>query len=131
MPDTATQEKARNTANKRRGSSRIPLAQQAPYPGGDQLAAPSVPGTNQLDISANLIRGPPRLWDCATTCAFFGGIDVSTLYRGMNAGRYPHPVLVSANVARWLADECEAALQRMIAARDDPSKQATRRGRAR
>ena len=69
-------------------------------------------------ISANAIRGPPRLWDCATTCAFFGGIDVCTLYRGMTAGRYPRPVLVSANVARWLADECEAALQRMINERD-------------
>lgn len=110
MPDTATQGKAPNTpatvelrSPKKRGDrSRIPLAQQVPYPGGGQhrAAAPTVPDNNQPDISANAIRGPRRLWDCATTCAFFGGIDTSTLYRGMSAGRYPRPVLVSANVRR-------------------------------
>ena len=49
-----------------------------------------------------------------------GGIDVSTLYRGVHSGRYPRPVNVSNNVVRWLADECEAALVRMIAQRDEP-----------
>ena len=132
MPDTATRGKAPNTSalrspNKRRDSSRVPAAQQSPYPGGDQLAAPSVPGNNQPDISANATRGPPRLLDCGATCEFFGGIDTSTLYRGMNAGRYPRPVTVSNNVVRWLADECEAALQCMIAARHEPKK-AERRG---
>ena len=90
----------------------------------------SVPD-NQVDTSANAIRGQPRLWDRETTCAFFGGIDPSTLYRGMDVGRYPRPVLVSANVARWLADECEAALDRMIAARDNPKPPSHRRGRKR
>ena len=70
----------------------------------------------------------PRLWDRDMTCAFFGGIDVSTLYRGVHSGRYPRPVNVSANVVRWLADECEATLDRMIAERNEP-KPPQRRGR--
>ena len=60
--------------------------------------------------SANSARGPPRLLDRATTLEFFGGIDVSTLYRGMRSGRYPRPINVSDNLVRWLGDECEAAL---------------------
>jgi predicted DNA-binding transcriptional regulator AlpA len=108
----------------------IPREQQAPYPRGQRAVSAHTVSDHQVDNSANAIRGPPRLWDRETTLAFFGGIDVSTLYRGMNAGRYPRPVLVSANVARWLADECEAALQRMIAMRDEP-KLPTGRGRKR
>ena len=80
-----------------------------------------------MDPSANSARGPPRLLDRATTLAFFGGIDVSLCIRGIHSGRYPRPVNVSNNAVRWLADECEAALDRMIAARDEP-KQAERRG---
>src|SRR5258705_12516108 len=101
----------------------IPIEQQSPHPGGQHAAAAKPAGPdNQVDTFANAIRGPPRLWDRETTCAFFGGIDISTLYRGMAAKPplYPRPVLVSANVARWLADECEATLDRMIAARDQP-----------
>ena len=97
-----------------------PIQQQSPYPGGQRAAAakPSVPDN-------------PRLWDRETTCAFFGGIDPSTLYRGMYAGRYPRPVLVSEHIARWLAEECEAALDRMIAARDEPRTKPEHRGRPR
>ena len=95
----------------------IPIKQQSPYPEA-AAAKPAVPDN-------------PRLWDRETTCAFFGGIDPSTLYRGMDTGRYPRPVLVSANVARWLGDECEAALDRMIAARDEPKPPSPRRGRKR
>ena len=50
------------------------------------------------------------------------------LYRGVHSGRYPRPVNVSANVVRWLADECEEALERMIAERDQPQPP-QRRGR--
>lgn len=98
----------------------IPIQQQSPNPGGRRAAAakPAVPDN-------------PRLWDRETTCAFFGGIDISTLYRGMYAGRYPRPVLVSEHVARWLAEECEAALERLIAARDEPRKRPEHRGRPR
>jgi predicted DNA-binding transcriptional regulator AlpA len=50
------------------------------------------------------------------TCEFFGGIDPSTLYPGMRANppRYPSPVKVGPNLNRWVHEECEAALQRMI-----------------
>jgi predicted DNA-binding transcriptional regulator AlpA len=70
------------------------------------------------------------LWDRATTLAFFGGINVSTLYRGMRSKRYPRPIFVSNNAVRWLADECEDHLRKMIEARDG-RKQVTRRGRPR
>ena len=65
--------------------------------------------------------------DCAATCEFFGGISVATLYRGIGH-IYPRPVNVSDNVVRWLADECEAALQRMIAEHREP-RDKPRRGR--
>ena len=111
----------------------IPSEQQSPYPGGQRAdaAAPSVPG-NQAEPTANSARGPPRLWDRATTLEFFGGIDVCTLYRGMRSGRYPRPINISDNLVRWLGDECEEALRRMIAARDEPKpKPAKPRGRKR
>ena len=57
-------------------------------------------------------------------------LHVSTCTEAFIAGRYPRPVNVSNNVVRWLADECEAALDRMIAARDEP-KPSERRGRPR
>ena len=121
----------------------IPREQQSPGPRrGRAAAAPPLPSNrgdqhvitapvpnNQADTAANAIRGPPRLWDRATTLEFFGGINVSTLYRGMRSKRYPRPIFVSNNVVRWLADECEAALRKMIEARG--RKRGTRRGRPR
>jgi hypothetical protein len=76
---------------------------------------------------------PIELWERNTVLRFFGGdkpLHISTLYRGMTTGIYPRPVNTSGNTARWLADECRAALQRMIAARDEP-KLTKRRGRKR
>jgi len=59
-----------------------------------------------------------ELLDRAAVCRFFGGdekpIDPSTLYRGIRQGRYPRPVKVGPGASRWLRDECEAALQRMV-----------------
>jgi predicted DNA-binding transcriptional regulator AlpA len=97
----------------------IPIEEQSPHRGAQRAAAakPAVPDN-------------PRLWDRETTCAFFGGIDVSTLYRGMREKRYPRPVMVSANKARWLSDECAAALDAMIVQRSAP-KPPSRRGRKR
>jgi predicted DNA-binding transcriptional regulator AlpA len=111
----------------------IPREQQSPYPRGQRAAAaPQIPDNNQPDTSANAIRAPPRLWDRATTLEFFGGIDVCTLYRGMRSGRYPRPINVSDNLVRWLGDECEAALERMISERDKPKPKPTKpRGRKR
>jgi predicted DNA-binding transcriptional regulator AlpA len=75
-----------------------------------------------------------ELWDRATVLKFFGGskpIHPATLYRNMASGIYPRPIHVSANVVRWVADECRAATQRMLAARDDPKPPSPRRGRKR
>ncbi len=47
-------------------------------------------------------------------CRLIGGtekpIHPATLYRGIRASRYPRPVMVSPNVARWSRAEVEAAL---------------------
>jgi predicted DNA-binding transcriptional regulator AlpA len=53
------------------------------------------------------------------TCAFFGGIHYSTLYRGIAAGRYPKPIHIGPNSVRWLKSECQKAVHAMIQARDD------------
>jgi predicted DNA-binding transcriptional regulator AlpA len=74
-----------------------------------------------------------ELLDRQAVLEFFGGtkpLHPSTLYRGVASGIYPKPINTSGNTVRWLADECRAALQRMIAARDEP-KQPTGRGRKR
>ena len=60
------------------------------------------------------------LLDRASVCRYFGGskpIDPSTLYRGIRQGRYPRPVKVGPGASRWLREECEAALQRMVEGR--------------
>ncbi len=77
---------------------------------------------------------PIELWDRRAVLEFFGGnrpLHPSTLYRGVSTGVYPKPINTSGNTVRWLADECRAALQRMIAERDEPPKRVERRGRPR
>jgi predicted DNA-binding transcriptional regulator AlpA len=57
------------------------------------------------------------LLDRGEVCRFFGGskpIDPATLYRGIRQGRYPKPVKVGPGASRWLREECEAVLQRMV-----------------
>jgi predicted DNA-binding transcriptional regulator AlpA len=85
-----------------------------------QGEAPSYPATIEF-------------WDRPAVLKFFGGsrpLHVSTLYRGLRDGTYPKPVRVSGSAVRWLRSECEAAAQRMIAARDEPNRP-TKRGRKR
>ena len=57
------------------------------------------------------------LLTCKQVCHLFGGIHSSTLYRGIDARRYPPPIKVRANTSRWLRSECEQALSAMIARR--------------
>jgi hypothetical protein len=63
-----------------------------------------------------------ELMDRDETCRFFGGanrpINAATLYRGMQASRYPKPVKIGANSSRWIKSECAAALAKIIAERD-------------
>jgi hypothetical protein len=93
----------------------VPPDQRSPYP----VETPNVE--------------TPELWVRETVLRFFGGeqpLHVSTLYRGIKCKIYPPPINVSPNVVRWLANECRAALQDLIADRDKP-KPPQRRGRKR
>ena len=65
-----------------------------------------------------------EMLDRKAACAFLGGthpINAATLYRGITAGIFPKPVKVSANTARWLKSELEAAINKRIAERDEGS----------
>jgi predicted DNA-binding transcriptional regulator AlpA len=74
-------------------------------------------------------HGPPQqLLDAEAVLAFFGNINLSTLYRGINNDLYPRPINVSANVVRWLLPECEKALAEMIARRDAGARTTPRHG---
>jgi predicted DNA-binding transcriptional regulator AlpA len=61
---------------------------------------------------------PPssELLNRRAVCAYFGGINASTLYRGIRQGRFPRPIRVGGS-SRWLASECEAVLRGMMEAR--------------
>ena len=50
-------------------------------------------------------------------CYLFGGINPSTLYRGIRDGRFPRPVKIGPGSSRWLRQECEAALAALIGRR--------------
>jgi predicted DNA-binding transcriptional regulator AlpA len=70
---------------------------------------------NQRGATAALCQD--ELLDLKEVCHLFGGIDPSTIYRGIAAKRYPTPIKVGPNTSRWLRSECEVALEAMIAAR--------------
>jgi predicted DNA-binding transcriptional regulator AlpA len=76
---------------------------------------------------------PPaiELWDRKTILEYFGGLHVSTLYRGIECGIYPKPVHVSRNIVRWVASECRTALQRLLDERKRTSSTPTKRQRGR
>jgi predicted DNA-binding transcriptional regulator AlpA len=63
------------------------------------------------------MENPLELLDRAEVCRFFGGLNASTLYRGIRLGRYPKPVKVGPGSSRWLRLECQAALQMMVEGR--------------
>jgi predicted DNA-binding transcriptional regulator AlpA len=100
----------------------IPRDQRSPFPS----ETPNVETTEPTEI---------ELWERKTVLKFFGGdkpLHPSTLYRGMVVGRYPRPILVAGNAARWVRSECEAAQRRMFDKRAEPRPKPTgRRGRPR
>jgi predicted DNA-binding transcriptional regulator AlpA len=63
-----------------------------------------------------------ELVDEATACRIIGGatspIHRSTLWRGINAGRYPQPLKVGPGANRWRRDELVAVLERAAQERD-------------
>jgi predicted DNA-binding transcriptional regulator AlpA len=50
-------------------------------------------------------------------CRMLGGIDPSTLYRGIAAKKYPAPIKDGSR-SRWLKGEIETVVLGLIAARD-------------
>jgi predicted DNA-binding transcriptional regulator AlpA len=50
-------------------------------------------------------------------CLMFGGIVSSTLYRGIQTGKYPKPIKVGPNTSRWSRKECEELLNRLMVER--------------
>ncbi len=63
------------------------------------------------------ITNGPDLLDIEAVRHFFGGtrpLHAATVYRGIAAGVYPRPLRISANCNRWLRNECEEALRRII-----------------
>jgi predicted DNA-binding transcriptional regulator AlpA len=66
----------------------------------------------------------PRSSDLLTAqevCQMLGGpgspIHAATLYRGVAVGRFPRPLRISPNVARWIRSEIEAVIARAAADR--------------
>ena len=60
-----------------------------------------------------------HLLDRRAVCYLFGGsrpLNPSTLCRGIRDGRYPRPIHVGGS-SRWLREECEDVLRRMVEAR--------------
>ena len=61
------------------------------------------------------------LVDETTACRILGGeqspIHRSTLWRGINAGRYPKPLKVGPSTNRWITGELQAVHERAAAER--------------
>jgi predicted DNA-binding transcriptional regulator AlpA len=73
------------------------------------------------ELIAKTRRDDDEMMTMGAVLEFFGGdtpIHYSTLYRGIEAGRYPKGVRIGPNTVRWLRSECRAARQKLIAARD-------------
>jgi predicted DNA-binding transcriptional regulator AlpA len=58
----------------------------------------------------------PELLRKREVCSLFG-IDPSTLYRNIKAGKLPKPIRVGRGSSRWLRTEVEGCLQSMVEAR--------------
>ncbi|MFB9984349.1 helix-turn-helix transcriptional regulator [Mesorhizobium kowhaii] len=63
------------------------------------------------------------LVDEQTACRIIGGesnpIHRSTLWRGINSGRYPRPLKMNQSTNRWRRDELIAVIERAVAERDE------------
>lgn len=64
----------------------------------------------------------PDLVDESDACTILGGvrspIHRSTLWRGIDAGRYPRPLKVGPSTNRWRRDELVAVLNKAAAERE-------------
>lgn len=55
----------------------------------------------------------PDLLTVDQVCEFFGGITPAGLYKGIKAKRYPKPIKIGPQTARWLRTECVDTLHRL------------------
>ncbi|MGQ2909355.1 MAG: helix-turn-helix transcriptional regulator [Aliihoeflea sp.] len=64
-----------------------------------------------------------ELVDEPTACKIIGGSETpihrSTLWRGINAGRFPKPLKIGPGTNRWRTSELVAFLERAAADRDE------------
>jgi predicted DNA-binding transcriptional regulator AlpA len=85
------------------------------------LSDPTLRSLSPLGATLRLlfekVRQKMQLLKLKEALIFFGGINASTLYRGIKLGRYPRPVKVGPQSSRWILEECEEALRRMVAGR--------------
>lgn len=61
-----------------------------------------------------------QLLDADETCRLLGGsrpLNKSTLYRGIKEGKYPQPIHLGPQTARWLKREIVASIEHLAAAR--------------
>lgn len=69
-----------------------------------------------------------ELVDEATACKIIGGaktpIHRSTLWRGINAGRFPKPLKIGPGTNRWYTSELIEFIERAAAARASTSETA-------
>jgi predicted DNA-binding transcriptional regulator AlpA len=63
------------------------------------------------------------LVDEATFRQIIGGVNTpisrATLWRGVNAGRYPKPLKIAAGINRWRVGEARAVIVKATADRDE------------
>lgn len=59
-----------------------------------------------------------QLLSAEDACRLLGGMNRATLYRGVQDGRFPKPIKIAPNKARWVRSELLAVIRQRIADRD-------------
>lgn len=88
-----------------------------PAADSDRAALASIRRELLIGAAAMLQIEEDGLYDLDAVCRYFGGtkpLHPATIYRGIEAGRYPRPVRVSTNANRWLGRELKAYRQALV-----------------
>jgi predicted DNA-binding transcriptional regulator AlpA len=76
-------------------------------------------------MSAEALQADDPLWNINDVREFFGGsgrpLAIATVYRLIHTGVIPAPFHIGGS-SRWVASECRAARQRMMAAERGPHR---------
>jgi len=82
------------------------------------IQKPDTPAVSDASIGALVAQiDDDGLYDLDAVCRYFGGtkpLHPATIYRGIEAGRYPRPVRVSTNTNRWLGRELKVCRQALV-----------------